>query len=317
MEVMAEVCRVGKQQPVEHAVTYILPVNTDDQEPREPVNSIEKEAEAELANHQPSEEQRKNDCKKSKKYSRLSCLRRRRHPQKVDESDLSEGFDSDSSQSSIKGSDGSESGSEKSDEEAEAAFDVETDSDMNSQESRSDLEDMEDEPCEEGSSQGKSGPKEALKNSVDGSGLGDLKSPSISRIEVVDPAVNGPASLSTNDASIASNLQAMSTQLFQTKRCFRLAPTFSNILLKPNSEPPALKDRIETKPCVNGDLEKPSLADQGKGLVIAIMCRKLQTIAVRLLNSPFPMVQALLCLGLEDLLPTRVTRTTAVLQTKC
>uniref|UniRef100_A0A8C4TXL4 Nonsense-mediated mRNA decay factor n=1 Tax=Falco tinnunculus TaxID=100819 RepID=A0A8C4TXL4_FALTI len=184
--------------------------------------------EADLANHQPSEEQRKNECKKSKKYSRLSCLRRRRHPQKVDESDLSEGFDSDSSQGSIKGSDGSESGSEKSDEEAEAAFDVETDSDMNSQESRSDLEDMEDEPGEEGS----------------------------------DSAVNGPASLSTNDASIASNLQAMSTQLFQTKRCFRLAPTFSNILLKPNSEPPVLKDGIESKPCVNGDLEKPSLAEQ-------------------------------------------------------
>uniref|UniRef100_A0A8C4U1U8 Nonsense-mediated mRNA decay factor n=1 Tax=Falco tinnunculus TaxID=100819 RepID=A0A8C4U1U8_FALTI len=235
---------------------------TDDQELREPLNSIEKEAEADLANHQPSEEQRKNECKKSKKYSRLSCLRRRRHPQKVDESDLSEGFDSDSSQGSIKGSDGSESGSEKSDEEAEAAFDVETDSDMNSQESRSDLEDMEDEPGEEGSGRGKSGPKEALKNCVDGSGLGDSRSPSISKIEASDSAVNGPASLSTNDASIASNLQAMSTQLFQTKRCFRLAPTFSNILLKPNSEPPVLKDGIESKPCVNGDLEKPSLAEQ-------------------------------------------------------
>uniref|UniRef100_U3IS12 Nonsense-mediated mRNA decay factor n=1 Tax=Anas platyrhynchos platyrhynchos TaxID=8840 RepID=U3IS12_ANAPP len=210
-----------------------------DQEPREPLNSIEKEAEAELANHQPKEEQRKNDCKKSKKYSRLSCLRRRRHPQKVDESDLSEGFDSDSSQGSTKGSDGSESGSEKSDEEAEAAFDVETDSDMNSQESRSDLEDMEDEPGEEGSSRGKSGPK-----------------------ETPDSAVNGPVSLSTNDASIASNLQAMSTQLFQTKRCFRLAPTFSNILLKPNCEPAVLKDGLDTKPCVNGDLEKPSLAEQ-------------------------------------------------------
>ncbi|XP_074020528.1 nonsense-mediated mRNA decay factor SMG5 isoform X2 [Numenius arquata] len=234
----------------------------DDQEPREPLNSIEKEAEADLANHQPSEEQRKNDCKKSKKYSRLSCLRRRRHPQKVDESDLSEGFDSDSSQGSIKGSDGSESGSEKSDEEAEAAFDVETDSDMNSQESRSDLEDMEDEPGEEGSGRGKSGPKEALKNCVDGNGLGDSKSPNSSKTEAPDPAVNGPASLSTNDASIASNLQAMSTQLFQTKRCFRLAPTFSNILLKPNSDPPVLKDGLENKPCVNGDLEKPGLADQ-------------------------------------------------------
>uniref|UniRef100_A0A8C3CJK3 Nonsense-mediated mRNA decay factor n=1 Tax=Cairina moschata TaxID=8855 RepID=A0A8C3CJK3_CAIMO len=235
---------------------------TDDQEPREPLNSIEKEAEAELANHQPKEEQRKNDCKKSKKYSRLSCLRRRRHPQKVDESDLSEGFDSDSSQGSTKGSDGSESGSEKSDEEAEAAFDVETDSDMNSQESRSDLEDMEDEPGEEGSSRGKSGPKEALKNCVDGSGLGDSKIPSISKTETPDSAVNGPVALSTNDASIASNLQAMSTQLFQTKRCFRLAPTFSNILLKPNCEPAVLKDGLDNKPCVNGDLEKPSLAEQ-------------------------------------------------------
>lgn len=235
----------------------------DDQEPREPLNSIEKDAEAHVANHQPSEEQRKNDCKKSKKYSRLSCLRRRRHPQKVDESDLSEGFDSDSSQGSTKGSDGSESGSEKSDVEAEAAFDVETDSDMNSQESRSDLEDMEDEPGEEGSGRGKSGPKEAL-NCVDGSGLGDSKSPSISKSEAADPAVNGPASLSANDASIASNLQAMSTQLFQTKRCFRLAPTFSNILLKPNSEQPVLKDGIESKPCVNGDLDKPSLVEQGK-----------------------------------------------------
>ncbi|KAM9368492.1 nonsense-mediated mRNA decay factor SMG5 isoform 2-T2 [Phaethornis superciliosus] len=233
---------------------------TDDQELQEPPNSLEKEPEVDLVNHQPNEEQRKNDCKKSKKYSRLSCLRRRRHPQKVDESDLSEGFDSDSSQGSTKGSDGSESGSEKSDEEAEAAFDVETDSDMNSQESRSDLEDMEEEPGEEGSGRGKSGPKEPFKNCVDGSGLEDSKN--LSKIEAPDPAVNGPVPLSTTEASIASNLQAMSTQLFQTKRCFRLAPTFSNILLKPNSEAPILKDGLESKPCVNGDLEKPSLAEQ-------------------------------------------------------
>ncbi|KAM9514950.1 nonsense-mediated mRNA decay factor SMG5 [Guaruba guarouba] len=244
----------------ENPVPALQSDSADDQEPREPL--LEKEAEGDLGNHQPSEEQRKSHCKKSKKYSRLSCLRRRRHPQKVDESDLSEGFDSDSSQGSIKGSDGSESASEKSDEEAEAAFDVETDSDMNSQESRSDLEDMEDEPGEEGSGQGKSGPKEALKNCVDGSGLGDSKSSSVSKAEAPDPGLNGPASLSTSDSSIASNLQAMSTQLFQTKRCFRLAPTFSNILLKPTSEPPILKDGIEGKPCVNGDLEKSSLAEQ-------------------------------------------------------
>ncbi|XP_056098976.1 LOW QUALITY PROTEIN: nonsense-mediated mRNA decay factor SMG5, partial [Rhinichthys klamathensis goyatoka] len=45
------------------------------------------------------------------------------------------------------------------------------------------------------------------------------------------PVTNGP--LVSNDASISSNLQAMSSQLFQAKRCFRLAPTFSNVLLRP------------------------------------------------------------------------------------
>lgn len=237
----------------------------DEQEPREPL--LEKEAEGALGNHEPKEEQRKSDCKKSKKYSRLSCLRRRRHPQQLDESDLSEGFESDSSQGSLKGSDGSESASEKSDEEAEAAFDVETDSEMNSQESRSDLEDMEeeeDEEDEEGSGQGKREPKEALKNCGDGGGLGDSKSCGIAKAEAPEPGLNGPASLSTSESSIASNLQAMSTQLFQTKRCFRLAPTFSNILLNPPSEPPLLKGGSEGKPCVNGDLEKAGLAEQGK-----------------------------------------------------
>lgn len=235
---------------------------TDEPEPREPLSSMEKEGEAELPNHHPREEERKHDCKKSKKYSRLSCLRRRRHPQKADESDLSEGFDSDSSQGSTKGSDGSESGSEKSDEEAEAAFDVETDSDMNSQESRSDLEDMEDEPGKEGGERGRSGAGEALKNGVDGGGSGECKNMSSSKTESADPAVNGPTSLSASDASIASNLQAMSTQLFQTKRCFRLAPTFSNILLKPSGEQPASKGGLEGKPCINGDVEKPGLAEQ-------------------------------------------------------
>ncbi|XP_038238438.1 protein SMG5 isoform X2 [Dermochelys coriacea] len=238
---------------------------TDDQETREPLNSVEKEVDADLANHQPSDEQRKKDNKKSKKYSRLSCLRRRRHPQKVDESDLSEGFDSDSSQDFTKGSDGSESGSEKSDEEVETAFDVETDSDMNSQESRSDLEDMEDEPGEEGCGRTKSmknGAKEALKNCMEGSGLMDSKSLSVSKTENSDAAVNGPGSMGNNEASIASNLQAMSTQLFQTKRCFRLAPTFSNVLLKPTHEPAALKEVVDSKPCVNGDMEKPGFPEQ-------------------------------------------------------
>uniref|UniRef100_H9GEV3 DNA/RNA-binding domain-containing protein n=1 Tax=Anolis carolinensis TaxID=28377 RepID=H9GEV3_ANOCA len=163
---------------------------------------------------------------------------RRRHDQKVDESDLSEGFDSDSSPDSTKGSEGSETGSEKSDEEAETAFDVETDSDMNSQESRSDLEDMEDE-----------GPP------------AESKSPVVAKTEAPEPVANGPSSLGPSEASIASNLQAMSTQLFQTKRCFRLAPTFSNVLLKPNCELPPSKEAAGIKPCVNGDVEKPSVAE--------------------------------------------------------
>nr|XP_034953676.1 protein SMG5 [Zootoca vivipara] len=241
---------------------------TEDLEARESLNSIEREAEGDLANHRPSEEQRKSESKKGKKYSRLSCLRRRRHVQKVDESDLSEGFDSDSSPDSTKGSDGSESGSEKSDEEAEAAFDVETDSDMNSQESRSDLEDMEDEPDAEGGSQAKgmkNGAPEALDSAEGDVGrLVDLKSPGIAKTEPLlePPVANGPGLLGASDASIASNLQAMSTQLFQTKRCFRLAPTFSNVLLKPNCEQPAPKEATDSKPCVNGDVEKSKMTEQ-------------------------------------------------------
>ncbi|KAK7886432.1 hypothetical protein WMY93_026053 [Mugilogobius chulae] len=108
--------------------------------------------------------------KQKKKYTRLSRLRRRRYPRKLsasgqDDSDLSEGFDSeeDEEEEGIhiapsphpstttnppvlkrepkRGQASGDSGSE--DEDAGTAFDVETDSDMNSQESRSDLEDME------------------------------------------------------------------------------------------------------------------------------------------------------------------------------
>lgn len=233
------------------------------------MNSIEREADADLANHQPGEEQRKSQSKKGKKYSRLSCLRRRRHAQKVDESDLSEGFDSDSSPDSTKGSNGSETGSEKSDEEAEAAFDVETDSDMNSQESRSDLEDMEDESDAEGGGRARglrNGAREAS-DPAEGEGgrLVDSRSPGMAKTEALEPVANGPGSLGASHASIASNLQAMSTQLFQTKRCFRLAPTFSNVLLKPNCELPAPKEVADSKPFVNGGVEKSDVAEQGMG----------------------------------------------------
>ncbi|KAL2771536.1 nonsense-mediated mRNA decay factor SMG5 isoform 3 [Daubentonia madagascariensis] len=172
-----------------------------------------------------------SEGRKSRKFSRLSCLRRRRHPPKAgDDSDLSEGFESDSSHDSARASEGSDSGSDKSLEGGGTAFDAETDSEMNSQESRSDLEDMEEE-------EGTRSP--ALE-------------PPRARPEAPD-SLNGP--LASSEASIASNLQAMSTQMFQTKRCFRLAPTFSNLLLQPTTEPHTLASR---RPCVNGDVDKPS-----------------------------------------------------------
>ncbi|KAM3872959.1 nonsense-mediated mRNA decay factor SMG5 [Diretmus argenteus] len=215
-------------------------------------------------------EQRKAEEEKQrqkKKYTRLSRLRRRRCARKdgrlEDESDLSEGFESDeeeeedtderracaestggatSSGAQLNSSSlakeskrepvgeegGWASGSEE--EEGGTAFDVETDSDMNSQESRSDLEDIEDtensdnlegqtrEPQEEEEEEDQ--PKEEV-----GDGDGDTP-----------PTSNGPL-LPCSDPSISSNLQAMSSQLFQAKRCFRLAPTFSNVLLRPQGSP--------------------------------------------------------------------------------
>lgn len=171
------------------------------------------------------------EVRKSRKFSRLSCLRRRRHPPKAgDDSDLSEGFESDSSHDSARASEGSDSGSDKSLEGGGTAFDAETDSEMNSQESRSDLEDMEDE--------------EGTRSPV--------PEPARPRSEAPE-SLNGP--LGPSEASIASNLQAMSTQMFQTKRCFRLAPTFSNLLLQPPAEAHAM---ASCRPCVNGDADKPS-----------------------------------------------------------
>uniref|UniRef100_A0A672K0N9 Nonsense-mediated mRNA decay factor n=1 Tax=Sinocyclocheilus grahami TaxID=75366 RepID=A0A672K0N9_SINGR len=142
--------------------------------------------------------------KQKRKFSRLSMLRRRRCAHKEDESDLSEGFESDEEE------DEEGSGLVDSDEGG-TAFDVETDSDMNSQESRSDIEDMED---------AENVPQQQQQQEED-------EQPQPSREENSTPPVtNGP--LVSNDASKPADLQAMSSQLFQAKRCFRLAPTFSN-----------------------------------------------------------------------------------------
>ncbi|NIG61043.1 Protein SMG5 [Pontoporia blainvillei] len=110
------------------------------------------------------------------------------------------------------------------------AFDAKTDSEMKSQESRSDLEDKED---EEGT-------------------WSPALEPPWARSEASE-SFSGP--LDPSEASTASNLQAMSTQMLQTKCCFQLAPTFSNLLLQPTAEAPTL---ASPRPCVRGDVDKPS-----------------------------------------------------------
>ncbi|XP_063802961.1 nonsense-mediated mRNA decay factor SMG5 isoform X2 [Pseudophryne corroboree] len=224
----------------------------DDPESRE-VSEV-KDVEPEL-NQVSKQPQTKTRNKKSQKYSRLSCLRRRRHARKADESDLSEGFDSDSSHGSAKGSDNSESASEKSDEEA--AFDIESDSDMNSQESRSDLEDIEDDPGDEGKNLKES--KESPKSSEEKI---EVKPVSTAKTDIQELPANGPGP-ATTEASMASNLQAMSTQMFQTKRCFRLAPTFTNVFVKPVAELVA-PSSTEKEPLVNGDVENTNNMEQGE-----------------------------------------------------
>nr|XP_057908875.1 nonsense-mediated mRNA decay factor SMG5 [Doryrhamphus excisus] len=231
--------------------------------------------------------------KQKKKYTRLSRLRRRRCTRKdrredEDESDLSEGFESEDEEEDEEeetlatrdrsaasagcpspgvppdqstlgkelknnplGGEGCWGSGSEEEEEGGTAFDVETDSDMNSQESRSDLEDMDDaENCDNCAAERKDEEEdEEHPKEEGGNGGGDTP-----------PTANGP--LAANEASISSNLQAMSSQLFQAKRCFRLAPTFSNMLLKPqaassgptptdDSTPPSQETPITTSdsPC--------------------------------------------------------------------
>lgn len=213
--------------------------------------------------HSSIEEQRKMNEEKQrqkKKYSRLSRLRRRRCARKdghgEDESDLSEGFESEEEEdedeergvradstggtttgtpvnsSSVKkepkrdalGEEGSWGSGSEEEEEGGTAFDVETDSDMNSQESRSDLEDIEDTENSEGHAREHQDDEDEDQPKEDAGERDTTDTP---------PTTNGP--LMSSDSSISSNLQAMSSQLFQAKRCFRLAPTFSNMLLRPHA----------------------------------------------------------------------------------
>ncbi|CAH2327213.1 SMG5 [Pelobates cultripes] len=252
----------------------------DDPDTKEISEVIERdpETEPEIPVNQVTKQPKPKNGKKSHKYSRLSRLRRRRHARKVDESDLSEGFDSDSSHGSAKGSDISESASEKSDEEA--AFDMETDSDMNSQESRSDLEDIEDDNVEENACA-----KEAKGPSEISTEEPELKTVNSAKTESHELPVNG-SGVASSESSIASNLQAMSTQMFQTKRCFRLAPTFTNLFVKPVPEP-APPCSEEPAPVVNGDVEKSvsleqDASDSDESVLSSKSCRNERTIQERL-----------------------------------
>ncbi|XP_069796511.1 nonsense-mediated mRNA decay factor SMG5 isoform X2 [Narcine bancroftii] len=239
---------------VENAVPSLQSEQPDELEVKDPSNrGVEPE---ELPAKMPNGALIPPGKPKGKKYSRLSQLRRRRHRQKADESDLSEGFDSDPSEDSARESERSDSGSAKSDEEeeTEAAFDLESDSDMNSQESRSDLEDIEEEP---GGSQSGEDPR--------GPGRGGELVSETARVlcpDVPEPQANGPVSAS--DATIASNLQALSSQMFQPKRCFRLAPTFSNVMVRPPPEEQAPAPPPE-KPCANGVLQSPGVTEHDTG----------------------------------------------------
>uniref|UniRef100_A0AAV2MFM5 Nonsense-mediated mRNA decay factor n=1 Tax=Knipowitschia caucasica TaxID=637954 RepID=A0AAV2MFM5_KNICA len=239
------------QAELEETETRVPPLHTEGSEEADSVPLVSELPEKALHNGALEPESAQSDPQgppteqqKQKKYSRMSRLRRRRctrtHTRTQEDSDLSEGFESDEEEEEEEAVTGApspkpsssqqpvapvlrqeprrgpswDSGSEE--EDAGTAFDLETDSDMNSQESRSDLEDME-EAVEHQAQAPAVCPEEPL------------------NIQEPAPPSNGP--LPQPDPSISSNLQAMSSQLFQAKRCFRLAPTFSNKLVKPQSTP--------------------------------------------------------------------------------
>uniref|UniRef100_A0A673B4Y1 Nonsense-mediated mRNA decay factor n=1 Tax=Sphaeramia orbicularis TaxID=375764 RepID=A0A673B4Y1_9TELE len=186
------------QAELEEAESQVPPLHTDHKD-EDGCKRVSPKTTISVEEEQKLEEDKQ---RQKKKYTRLSRLRRRRCARKDgqgdDESDLSEGFESEEDEDDDEerrdplGEEGSWGSGSEEEEEGGTAFDVETDSDMNSQESHH------------------------LERERDGD---------------TPPTTNGP--LLPSDPSISTNLQAMSSQLFQAKRCFRLAPTFSNVLLRP------------------------------------------------------------------------------------
>ncbi|XP_038624793.1 protein SMG5 [Tachyglossus aculeatus] len=228
---------------------------TDEPEPREPSGEgAEQEPPRPPPAPDPEPAASRKGRRASRLTSRLSCMRRRRAPARgEDQSDLSEGFESDASGESGRGSGDSGSGSGRSGDGAGAAFGADSDSDMNSQESRSDLEDMEEEEDEEeeeeedDDDEEEEEPEPGEQGEEAREGGGGPQAPELA---------NGPPAPSE---AVASSLQAMSTQLFQNRRCFRLAPTFNNVVLRPPPRPPA------RQPCLNGGPGTPAepASDEG------------------------------------------------------
>uniref|UniRef100_A0A673B9N6 Nonsense-mediated mRNA decay factor n=1 Tax=Sphaeramia orbicularis TaxID=375764 RepID=A0A673B9N6_9TELE len=213
------------QAELEEAESQVPPLHTDatDEEEHKDEDGCKRVSPKTTISVEEEQKLEEDKQRQKKKYTRLSRLRRRRCARKDgqgdDESDLSEGFENPL------GEEGSWGSGSEEEEEGGTAFDVETDSDMNSQESRSDLEDMEDtENSDHLESQAREHQDEddEEEQSKEEGGERDGDTP---------PTTNGP--LLPSDPSISTNLQAMSSQLFQAKRCFRLAPTFSNVLLRP------------------------------------------------------------------------------------
>uniref|UniRef100_H2U4I5 Nonsense-mediated mRNA decay factor n=1 Tax=Takifugu rubripes TaxID=31033 RepID=H2U4I5_TAKRU len=212
------------QAELEEADIQVPPLHTDTTDEEEEEKDEDLGECVDTGKHENANEHCRIDEEKQrqkKKYTRLCRLRRRRCNRKdvrgEAESDLSEGFESEDDEEDEEEIGGTtDSTGSTMEDEGGTAFDIETDSDMNSQESRSDLEDMEDTEKPENNEGPVPVPREEE---------GDDYQPKEKGSDT-----NGP--LTHSDSSISSNLQAMSSQLFQAKRCFRLAPTFSNMLLR-------------------------------------------------------------------------------------
>ncbi|XP_061414382.1 nonsense-mediated mRNA decay factor SMG5 isoform X1 [Lethenteron reissneri] len=228
------------------------------------------------------------------KTSRLRW-RRRRRGSGSGESDLSEDFDSDDDgdeggdrgDGESEGASNSEFCLQEEDEEVAAAFGSDSESDMNSQESRSDLDDVDGEDDEEEEEEAedkeedevdneKEEKKKILKVSeevqrtkevegqAEGTKEGDCTKQESPQIDTV--AQNGAltATEEVNLGTIASSLQ-----MFQSRRSYRLAPAFEpSTVSQPaqDSQPLPVPTVEAIKPSENGEDIRPMDNEQNSTL---------------------------------------------------